>query len=116
MAGGALLLHLYQERVSVAVIGDAVHLLGVPAGGSLVPQLLTAPAPEPGVAGFHRAGQAGAVHVSQHQHLVRLHILDDGRDQSPVIELQLADIDFHNRTSTPLLRKYSFTWRIVNFL
>ena len=50
VAGGAELVHPDLERVVVAVGGDADHLLAVPAGLALAPELPAAAAPEAGVA------------------------------------------------------------------
>ena len=52
MAGHSLLLYLYEQRVTVTVIEQLYNLLQITACCALVPQLLTAAAPEPGITCF----------------------------------------------------------------
>ena len=52
MAGHPLLLYLYEQRVTVAVVEQLYNLLQITACCALVPQLLTAAAPEPGITCF----------------------------------------------------------------
>ena len=54
----ALLVDGHQQRVAVAVVAHAAHVLAVARGLALAPVLLAAPAPEPRPAGLERAWPA----------------------------------------------------------
>ena len=55
MAGaGALLMYDDQHRITITVVVHILDLLHIAGGCPLVPQLLTAAAPEPGSPGFQR--------------------------------------------------------------
>ena len=74
-----------QQRIAVAIIKNLVYLLGVAAGGSLVPQFLAAAAPEPGLAPFQRQAQAFLVDPGHHQNLAAGSVLDNGRNKTNIV-------------------------------
>jgi len=91
MAGGAFLLHLHQQGVSIAVVSDVLDVLGVAAGFSFHPELLTRPTPEVGFSGLHGFFQGRFIHPGHHQHTTIGRILNDRRDQSVTVELKVFD-------------------------
>jgi hypothetical protein len=90
VAGRALLLHLDEERVLITIVQDFLDALDVSRGLTLLPELLARTAPEPGEAGFNGLANRFGVHVSHHQDLIALPILNNGRDQAFFIEFQVA--------------------------
>ena len=83
VAGAATVLgHLEQQRVAVAVVERLAHRLHVAARVALAPQLLTAAAPVHHPPLREGAAQALGVHPRQHQHVARVGILGDRRDEA----------------------------------
>ena len=108
MAGRAELVHLYLERIEVAVSGYAHDLLAVAAGLALAPELFAAAAPEAGVALAERYLKALAVHPGDHEQLAALRVNDDGGNKPLCVEFQLIKhICVHLTTS----HLYCF-WRV----
>jgi hypothetical protein len=91
MAGRASRLDSYQQRVAVAIVAYFDHVLDVAAGRSLVPQFFPAATPEPGLAGLQRQSERLGIHVGQGQHLARLRILHDGRQQAVLVPGEAGD-------------------------
>src|ERR1035438_4504507 len=81
-----LLVDLDQQGVTVAVVADAAHVLAVTRGLALAPVLLSATAPEPGPPGVERAAEGLAVHPGEHEDGTVGGILDDGPDQTVLVE------------------------------
>ena len=81
VAGGANWVANIKQGVGVAVGHHLLHVEKMAAGLPLVPQLLTAPAPEPGGVGLQGLLIGFLVGVAQHQDVLGLPILDDDRDQ-----------------------------------
>ena len=94
VAGRAARLDTEQQGVSIAIVAYFHDALGVARGGAFVPQLRPAAAPEMGLTRGDALFQGQLVHVGQHQHLVRLRVLDDGRHQAPVVPFDLC-FQFH---------------------
>src|SRR5215213_5284266 len=80
-----LLLDHEQEDVPVAVVEGVAHPLAVAAGVALGPDLLAGAAPEDGAALGQGPAQRVLVHPRQHQHRARARLLDDGRDEAPLV-------------------------------
>ena len=81
VTGGAGLLHLYQQRIVIAIAADGYHPLKVSRGLALVPQLLAGAAEKPCVSRFQRFLQALAVHICEHKHLAGRFLLDNRRNK-----------------------------------
>src|SRR6202012_4907752 len=86
----AVLLHLDQQAVAVAIERDVLYRLRVAAFLALHPELLPRPAPEMRLARRDGALQRGAVHPRHHHHPAGLLLLDDCRDQSLRIKFQFV--------------------------
>ena len=91
MAGGAVLYHLYHQRIGIAVGGNGHHPLHIAAGLALAPDLLTAAAPEHGAPLGNGQRQRFGVHVGKGEHLLCVVILHDGGDQAFFIKFQFHD-------------------------
>src|ERR1022692_4140045 len=77
----ARLLDLEQDDVVVAVEPQLVDLLHVAAFLALAPEAAARPAPVDRLAELRRAGERLAVHVREHEHVVRAHFLGDGGNE-----------------------------------
>src|SRR6266571_2425428 len=88
VAGGADLVDLDHQGVSVAVKRDGLDPLAVPGGVALHPVFLAAAGPVGAPAGGEGAMQRLVVHPAEHQHLAGVVLLGDGRDQSGRVPLQ----------------------------
>ena len=71
--------NFYKQRVVIAVYLQTDQIEEVPTGLSLRPQRLTRTAPEGDVTGVERLLVCFLVHEAQHQHILRLRVLNDGR-------------------------------------
>ena len=78
---GPRLVHLDQQRVAVAVVADAPDVLTVARRLPLAPELLPAPAPEPGAPGLEGAAEGLGVHPGEHEDGPVGGVLDDGAHQ-----------------------------------
>jgi hypothetical protein len=88
MACGSHLLDLDQEAILIAVYIDFLYVLGVARGFSFDPILLTRTAPESYSACLDSASYRLLVHISDHQDVAIVHILNHGGYQPVGIELQ----------------------------
>src|SRR4051812_15988115 len=83
MAGGAADLVDFEEHgVVVAVDANLANFLHIPRLLPLAPELLAAAAEVDGPAGADRLLERLAVHPGDHEHLARLIVLGDRRDQA----------------------------------
>ena len=102
VARAALLAHLDQEHIRIAVDADGVDELHVPRGSTLVPERPARSRIKMRLPGFERRGQSLAVHPCHHEDLARFRILHDGRNQAIRIPFQqghqrrLARKGFHD--------------------
>ena len=78
-----------EHRVAVAVQAQRADRLGVARRRALVPQLVARAAPEVQLAGLARARERLRVRVGQREHLARAPVLDDDRDEAPLV---VADV------------------------
>src|SRR5206468_72424 len=94
VAGHAVLMHLEQERVAIAVRVHAVDVLGVARRLALAPQNLARARPEMALAGPQCRIEGLAIHPGDHQHLAGLRLLDDGGNETvgPPAELFRAHV------------------------
>jgi hypothetical protein len=106
MAGGAAVLaHLDDHRVGIAV-GQHLHdILGVAGLFALHPVFVAAAAEKPGLAGFQGQVHRLFVKKGHHQHFVGLIILDHRRNQTA----HLIEIDFDHGSPSRL-----HPWQGVN--
>src|SRR5262245_8618206 len=81
----------HQQRVAVTIQAQIDDSLSGARGLALVPKLLTRTAPEPGLASPQGPRQTFGVHMRDHQNLARVVVLDDGRNQPVIIELQILN-------------------------
>jgi len=90
VAGRAtVLVHFQEDRVGVAVDEHAAHVLMVAGLFAFAPQAAAA-APVDGAPGAQRLAQRLFVHVSEHQHLARVRILSDDRNEAAsLVEVDL---------------------------
>ena len=93
MAGCTDLYHIGQQRIVVAVDGQALYVLEVARGLSLDPQFLTAAAPVSHPAGLDRLVEGFFVHIRQHQDFVIAIILYDNRNQAVTVQFELRPGD-----------------------
>ena len=89
VTGGADLLDLDEQSVTVAVEGDVLDGLDMSAGFSLHPEFLAGAAPEMGLAGGDGGFERGAVHPGHHQHPSSGLLLDNGGNEAGLIIFQL---------------------------
>ena len=82
VTGGAMGMDLDQQRVIVAVSGNAYQVEIVATGLTLRPQRLTATAPEGHLTGGQRLVVGLTVHKAEHEHIACVSILNDGGQQS----------------------------------
>src|SRR5205085_6818585 len=78
------LIHLEQDGVGVTIDKNAFHLLDVAAFFSFAPQLAAAAGEVNCPAGGKRFFVAFAIHIGEHQHLARLGILCDRRQEAAI--------------------------------
>src|SRR5689334_11157934 len=102
----------YGYCITVTIDLQIYNSLGVPRGLALVPELVTRTAPKPGLAAFDRSTETLAVHVSEHQHLHRLSVLNYCRNQSATIKFHCIECDIH-LSKIPCSRRYCFTSLIL---
>src|ERR1700679_168096 len=81
-----------QQRIIVAVGRSLDHAKTVAARLALHPQLLPRPAPERNEPGLKRLRITHLIQEAEHQHLTRLHILNDTWDQA----IHLCKINLHS--------------------
>ena len=91
VAGGSCRMDFYQQGVAVAIVKYLDHFLGVAAGSAFVPQFLPRAAPEPSFAGFQCQPQRFGVHPRQRQHLQRVSILHNCRNQPGIIPFEIGE-------------------------
>ena len=89
MAGGASLLDLDKQAVLVTIYIDSNYALDVAGGFSLDPIFLTRPAPESNATRGYRTRNRFLIHISYHQNGAAAGILNDGGDETFIIELQI---------------------------
>src|SRR5260370_1268759 len=89
VAGHAVPMHLDQQRVTVAVDVDAVHVLGVTGRLPLAPERPARARPEVGETGPARRLKRVPAHPRHHEDLARLGVLHDGGDQPPPLPCEL---------------------------
>ena len=87
-AARAVLADFEDECVLIAVREDFLHDLSVAGGGALVPELLSAARKVNGFADGERLAEGFFVHVSDHQHFIRLCVLSDGDDEPVFVEFR----------------------------
>src|SRR3954468_19504655 len=75
-----------EQRVGIAVVAQLADRLDVAAGLTLVPQLASRAAPEPGLAARLGAFERLAVHVREREHLTGVPVLDDDRREAALVE------------------------------
>ena len=92
VTGGAVLAHLDDEGVCVAVRRDGHDVLHVPARLALAPEFLPRAAEKARAPLVHRNAQALGVHIRQRQNLLRLGIHHDRGDQTVLIIFQIFNI------------------------
>ena len=80
-----------QEYVSIAVVTKSAQHLDMPAGGPLVPKLLSRSTPVVDFFGAEGVFQCLAVHPGHHQHGSVQPVLSDGGYQSGLVEAELID-------------------------
>src|SRR3954454_14010120 len=85
VARGAVGLHQREHSVAVAVQAQRADLLGVARRRPLVPQLVARAAPEMQLTGRAGARQRLLVGVGQSEDLSRPPVLDDDRDEAPLV-------------------------------
>ena len=84
------LLYFYEQRVLVAVVKNFFHALDMARCLPLLPELLARTAPEPGKPAFNGPLQGLGVHISDHQNLAILPVLDNRWDQAFFIILEVV--------------------------
>ena len=92
MAGRPHELGLHQNSIPITIIIHFHNLLQVPTCSTLIPQLLTAAAPEPGIACFQGHDQGVLIHIGQHDDFLRLGILHYDRHQAVLIKFNFRKI------------------------
>src|SRR5687767_1108715 len=80
VTGGPVLLYRHEHGVAIAVERRASHVLAVPAGIALAPELLPAPAPECHAALGEGSAKRLGVHVAEHEDISRVPLLNDRGD------------------------------------
>ena len=91
MAHGAHGIDHDEQRVAVAILLDGNHVEEVSALFALRPQAVLGTAEEGHFTRLHRLVQSLLVHEAQHQHLLGVVILNDGRNKSA----HFIEIQFH---------------------
>ena len=94
------LMYDYQQGITITIIVKVLYILHIPRGCSLIPQLLTAAAPEPCSTGFYSFPKGLLIHIGHHKYLSIL-ILDNSWHQALFIKTHHTDINHQNLTSTP---------------
>ena len=99
VAGAADLLNLEEERVGVAVLEPAHHLLRVAARLALEPEFLPRPAPVVHEARLQRRAERALVHPGHHEHAPGGRVLHDRGDEAVgvVFELRLHEEGWSER-------------------
>ena len=82
MTGCTGLLHLNKQGVAIAVEGDVLDHLDMPAGLALHPELLARTAPEKGATRLDRLLERSPVHPRHHQDVTRINTLCNRRHES----------------------------------
>lgn len=72
---------LNQKCIVITIAVNRNDLLKMAARCALVPKLLPASRPEPGIPGLKRFLQGFPVHIRKHKHLAGAVLLNDSRDQ-----------------------------------
>src|SRR5690606_15946122 len=85
----ALLVHLEQDDVGIAVETHLTHLLAVPRLFAFAPQPAARAGPVHGVARFHSFAQRLGIHPGNHQYGAISGVLCNGGNQTLPIELHL---------------------------
>jgi hypothetical protein len=85
-----VLFYLDEKRVLIAVIKDLLHTLNIAGSLPFLPILMTRAAPKPGYSGLNSALQGLGIHIGDHENLKTVPVLDDRRDQSVFVELQIT--------------------------
>src|SRR5216683_276310 len=98
----ALNLDLEQQGIVVAIGRSLHHPQPVAAGLALHPQLAPRPAPEGHKPRLQRLRIAHLIQKPEHQHLARLRILHDPRDQA--IHLRKVNLHSIHLSTSPLIR------------
>jgi len=93
MAHRAMRRGLDEQRIIVAVYLDAHHIQEVAACLALGPQALAAAAVEAHTPALLRPGKGFFIHITQHEHLARSGILNNGGNQTAA----LLEVDCHMR-------------------
>src|SRR5690606_38133325 len=102
VAGRSLLIDREQDRVTVAVDGDAVHPLRVARGVTLAPVLLAGPGPVHGPPAGEGAAQRLGVHPGEHEHLAPVVLLHGHGREAVGVPDDPVDIALHAyRSTTP---------------
>lgn len=94
VAGGAIGTGGYKERVFVAVCGDGNEMEIITAGLTFSPETTARTAPEGHETTFKRLVESLFVHIAEHEHLERVHVLDDCWHQSisAAAEVQILEL------------------------
>ena len=111
MAGDALLVHLHEQGISVAVGIEAIHVLHVAGRLALPPECPPRAGPEMAAARAQRRLERLPVHPGDHQHLAGLRLLHDGGDEPVGVPAEIRSAHGSSRTGTPRSRRYSLGLR-----
>src|SRR5437867_8517946 len=93
-----------RERIAIAIDENSHHALGVAGCLALVPQTRTRTRPEPDFFCIDSSFEALGIHVSERQHLERVGILNNRRNETSLIKFHFLDRNLH-LTITPRSRK-----------
>ena len=88
MASRSYLVNFNKNGITIAIQRERLHILGMSGSISLTPVLLPGPRPESNAAGCQGAAYGFIVHISDHQHLFGVELLDDSCHQSFVVTLE----------------------------
>jgi hypothetical protein len=103
VAGGTGLLDLDEEHVAIAIKGDIFHDLHVAAFLPFHPEFLPRTAPEMRFAGGDSLFEGRTVHPCKHQDAASALLLNDSRDQTVGVKLQLV-VKTHTTISAKISR------------
>ena len=90
MTGWSARVNFDKQTVAVGINRDRLDLLSVSRSLAFVPERLTRPAPEPGVAGLDGFRQLVGVHISEHQDLPAGGILNHHGHKPTIVKFHTA--------------------------
>ena len=94
VAGCACLDDLYKQGIIIAVAVNRNDFLKMTARCALIPKLLPASGPEPGITRFKRFFKGFPVHIRKHQHFAGAVLLNNSRYQIGFFKI-LFNLHFH---------------------